>query len=270
MTTALIDGDLLVFQVCAAAEYGREPEEVDYEDVQRAIESKVWNVRKEAGCDDYRLFFTDGNYRHFITGDYKANRAGVWRPECLSSAVTFCKLFLKGESQKGLEADDLLAINQTEATVICTLDKDLLQVDGRHYRWPHASKDGYITDVVDGWRNLYYQGLIGDSTDGIIGCGKRTTAVYKSGAKKGQEYTRRVGVTPKPAKALIDSCDTEEQAIKAVKSEYRKVFEDCRWCAKFFQQMRLVHMVREFDGTYAKLYGGDWMNPATGEWRMDG
>jgi len=267
MTTALIDGDLLVFQICAAAEYGRMPDEVDLEDVQRAIESKVFNVRKAAGCDDYRLFFTDGNYRHFITGDYKANREGVWRPECLAPSITFAKLFLGGESHKGLEADDLMAINQTDDTVICTLDKDLRQVDGKHYRWSHASKPDELVEVREGWRSLYYQGLIGDSTDGIIGCGKRTSLVYKSGAKKGQTYTKRVGVTPKQAQALIDSCSTEDEAEAIVEFEYNKLFQSK---AKFIQQMRLVHMVREFDGTYAKLYGDEWMNPATGEWRLDG
>lgn len=264
--TALIDGDLLVFQICAAAEYGRMPDEVDLEDVQRAIECKVWNVREAAGCDSYRLFFTKGNYRHFIASDYKSNRRDSWRPDCLKPSVAFCELFLGGESYEGLEADDLMAIYQTEDTVICTLDKDLRQVDGWHFRWANQGKEPELTYVTDGWRSLYYQGLTGDSTDGIIGCGKRQELVYKSGAKRGFTYNKRVGIGPKQAKALIDACKNEEQAIATVMHEYNKLFGKSS-PSKFMQQMRLVHMVRELEDGYAKLYGDEWMNPSTGEWK---
>ena len=270
MTTALIDGDLMIFQVCAAAEYGIEPDDVDLDDVCRSIESRAFNIMKASGADSKRIFLTKGNYRHFITGDYKANREGVWRPECLKHAMSFAEAFMDAEYQQGLEADDLLAINQTEDTIICTLDKDLKQVDGRHYRWAHGNKDEEFANVTEGWRSLYYQGLIGDSTDGIIGCGKRVTQVYKTGAKAGQEYERRKGIGPKQAEAIINECKTEKQAFEAVLDQYYSTFGKSAGIQRFYQQMRLVHMVREFDGAYAKLYGDVWMNPATGEMRLDG
>lgn len=270
MSTALIDGDLLVFQICAAAEYGRMPDEVNLEEVYRGIESKVFNVMNGAGCTDFRLFFSEGNFRHFIAGDYKSNRANNWRPECLKDAVTFSKLFLNGETQYGLEADDLLTINDG---VICTIDKDAKQKDGEHYRWEYTSHGRVIPaerfQVTEGWRSLYYQGLIGDSTDGIIGCGRKEASVYKSGAKKGQSYERRKGVGPKEAEAIIQDCSSEKEAVEAVFSQYAKIFP-VNPQVKMTQQMNLVHMIREFDGTYAKLWHGEWMNPATGTYRMDG
>jgi len=37
------------------------------------------------------------------------------------------------EARQGLEADDEMAIYQTDDTIIVSLDKDLLQVPGKHF-----------------------------------------------------------------------------------------------------------------------------------------
>lgn len=69
--------------------------------------------------------------------------------------------------------------------------------------------------------NLYYQMLVGDlQTDNIMGCGSYKTLVYKSGKKKGQEYTKRVGIGPAKAKKILEGCTTEEEMYEAVWVNY--------------------------------------------------
>ena len=61
------------------------------------------------------------------------------------------------------------------STVICSIDKDLLQVPGLHYNWVHDRSErndtnGKVSVSEDvGLRKLYQQVLTGDSTDAILG-----------------------------------------------------------------------------------------------------
>lgn len=68
----------------------------------------------------------------------------------------------------GYEADDALGMNQTEGAVICSIDKDLLQIPGQHYNFVK----GLWTEIteLDGWFNFYVQLLVGDTSDNIPGC----------------------------------------------------------------------------------------------------
>ena len=270
---ALIDGDLLFHSIAAAAEYGNDPDDVDLEEVYHSMEVRASNVMIDAGCTHRRIFLTKSNFRYWIAGDYKANRKDSWRPECLKHVMNYAEMFMGAETFQGLEADDLLAINQKENTVICTIDKDLQQIDGRHYRWAYLGKESESFTVTEGWRKFYVQLLIGDATDGIIGCGVKKTLIYKSGAKVGQEYQRRSGVGEKAAEQLIATCSSEAQALDVCMKEYGKVFGD-KALGKLIQQARLLHMIREMDGDYAKMWtpfdtNAEWLNVKTGVW-LDG
>ena len=69
-----------------------------------------------------------------------------------------------------LEADDALAITHVynpNNTVVCSLDKDLLQVPGKHYRWKDQQK--IIINEYTGAYNLFIQMLMGDRIDNIPG-----------------------------------------------------------------------------------------------------
>ena len=79
----------------------------------------------------------------------------------------------------GVEADDLLASEQTTDTVICTTDKDLDQVVGAHFNW--VKDEMYYVDEVEAEKFLWTQMLTGDSTDnirGIPGLGKVKAKKY--------------------------------------------------------------------------------------------
>ena len=56
---------------------------------------------------------------------------------------------------------------ETMTTVICSIDKDLLQIPGRHYNF--VKKVHTVQTYEDGLKHLYMQSLIGDKSDNIIG-----------------------------------------------------------------------------------------------------
>lgn len=272
MLTANIDMDYVIHCVCAAAEYGKDPDDIDMESVFYSIEKKCLDIMREANCESKRLFITKGNFRHFLIGDYKGNRKDTWRPSILGEARDYCELFMGCESLLGLEADDLLKLEQTKDTVLCTVDKDLDQVDGLHLGIKTQHRDWELYTVEEGWRKFYHQLLIGDSTDNILGCATRIQAVWKSGAKAGQTYMKRKGVGEKYAKHLLKDLN-EDDCKLACKEEYQKLFGDM-WQGKMEQQARLVYMVDEIEDGYARLWTYDnrpvWMNPSTGEYRLEG
>jgi 5'-3' exonuclease len=75
----------------------------------------------------------------------------------------------------GLEADDSLGINQTDDTIICSLDKDLLMIPGKHFQWAISGKnwekpDTFIDQTyADGMKLFYEQCIKGDTSDNIKG-----------------------------------------------------------------------------------------------------
>jgi 5'-3' exonuclease len=70
----------------------------------------------------------------------------------------------------GFEADDELGVQQDKvglSTVICSIDKDLKQVPGRHYNF--VKKEASVVTEEEGKKFLYLQSLIGDRSDNIVG-----------------------------------------------------------------------------------------------------
>ena len=111
------------------------------------------------------------NFRHEIavTKPYKGNRSSSSKPyyyDMLRSAI--CEWF-NGEIVDWIEADDRIAIEATadnEATIV-GIDKDLLQIPGRHYNYDK----GQFLQISDneGWYNFFTQVLTGDPGDNIPG-----------------------------------------------------------------------------------------------------
>ena len=134
----LIDGDLLVFSSCAAVEYGRSPEEYTLQEILTNIEGRIQAMKRRLKARKVRVFFTaKDNFRYKIMDEYKANRIGAWLPESLDAAKSHISVMYDGECEPGLEADDLMGIySKTDgSTIIATIDKDIPQINGTHYRW---------------------------------------------------------------------------------------------------------------------------------------
>jgi 5'-3' exonuclease len=167
---ALIDQDLLCYRCAASAEND------DLNIALYRIDELLDNILNKTGATSYRAFLTGpNNFRKQIYPEYKANRISP-KPKHLRDLQDYSLEKLSAEfAPEFLEADDALAIYQTEDTIICSLDKDLLQVPGKHFSWEINGKgwtrpDTFLEQTeLEGLRLFYKQCLKGDTSDNVKG-----------------------------------------------------------------------------------------------------
>lgn len=193
MAIALIDADLVAFR-CAATVQEYEPVDVAI----YRVDVLMRQILEATESEQYKSFLTGrGNFRKVINTEYKANRKDKEPPHYLQD----CREYLINEwnavVSNGIEADDLLGIEQTDETVVCSLDKDLLMIPGVHFNW---NKLEYThVDQVIGLRTFYKQMLIGDRSDNIFGVDK---------------------IGPVKAAKFIDHLETEQEMFDTVLGLY--------------------------------------------------
>ena len=160
---ALIDGDVLVYRIGFASEktlywidYGDGIEvsfrsakearewgvirdtEIDSMPLSFAIEllnNTIDKILEDTKSDEYTLYLTGkGNFREGVakTIPYKGNRSGK-KPVHYQALRDYMIDELDAVLVEGQEADDEIASSQTRDTVICSIDKDLWMVPGKHY-----------------------------------------------------------------------------------------------------------------------------------------
>jgi len=105
-------------------------------------------------------------------------------------------------------------------------------------------------DNNDGLNWFFKQMLTGDDTDHILGCAKRITRKYKSGAKIGLPYKQRVGVGPKEADAILEGLSLDDQWC-AVGLHYAIHTDDPE--ARMQEDGSLLWMMRK-EGDHFDLY----------------
>lgn len=152
-----------------------------------------------------------------------------------------CKLAI------GIEADDAMAMDQRENTIICSRDKDLRQVEGWHYSWPCGKQLAIGPMLVDklgsisigkgkilgtGLKFFYSQIITGDPVDNIPGL---------------------PGYGPVKAYNLLHDCNSERELYEVVQTCYKIVYgED--WEKELREQANLVWMVRDMNGEEPVMY----------------
>jgi len=161
---ALIDGDIIVYRGAASAE-----EEEAWVALARA-DQMIQDILADTGATSYNVYLTGtDNFRREIAPSYKANRPDS-RPKHWEAVREFLVTHHKAQMCNGYEADDEMGIQQdkkTMSTVICSIDKDLFQIPGRHYNF--VKKVHNVVTPENGLKFLYMQSLIGDRSDNIIG-----------------------------------------------------------------------------------------------------
>lgn len=191
MTIALIDGDICAYRCAASAE--NESEDVAI----LRTDSLMRDILAETDSSEFRAFLSDSiTFRNEIYPWYKANRVQP-KPRHLKACKAFLVNEWKAESEEKLEADDLMGINQTKDTIICSIDKDLLQITGAHYNF--VKKEFYNITDQSGRYSFWYQMLVGDRSDNIDGV---------------------KGIGPKTAQKILEGCLTEEQYFDTVRNVY--------------------------------------------------
>mgnify|MGYP006276206149 CR=1 FL=1 len=161
---ALIDGDIVVYRAAASAQ------EEEQWIAQARADQMIQDILADTDASSYSVYLTgSNNFRRELTPSYKANRPDE-RPEHWQAVREFLVTQHKAEICDGYEADDEMGIQQdkeTMTTVICSIDKDLLQIPGRHYNF--VKKVHTVQTYEDGLKHLYMQSLVGDKSDNIIG-----------------------------------------------------------------------------------------------------
>lgn len=163
MICSLIDGDLVAYR-CAATV----PEDVEKDVAFYRMDVLIQQIIEATDATQYRVFLTGkNNFRKKINPEYKANRKDTVPPVYLQD----CRQYLVDNHyaviSDGCEADDLLGISQNKDTIICSLDKDLRMIPGRHYNWTKVELDS--VNKQDGLRHFYKQMLAGDRSDNVFG-----------------------------------------------------------------------------------------------------
>ena len=189
---ALIDGDIVAYRVACTLQ---EDDAADF--AYARTEDLVDQIIVNSEADSFRIFLTGkDNFRYTIYPEYKAHRPKE-KPHWLQPIREYLVANFNAEVVNGQEADDALGINQTGDSIICSIDKDLLQIPGRHYNFV---KDEFTeVDEFQGIHHFYMQCLMGDRSDNIKGIPK---------------------VGPKNAEKILAGKLTEKELFDAVRDAY--------------------------------------------------
>lgn len=181
MTTALIDADILAYQAAAGAEVPTKWDEdlwtlhASEEDAQNRFKDHLFSIVEKVEASSFVLVFSDSrNWRKEVLPTYKANRSDVRKPMLLRVVGKWAMSQFPFELWENLEGDDVMGILATSKkykpgqTVICSLDKDLKTIPGRHYNFGKDEHFNIDLEQANYWH--MFQTLTGDSTDGYSGC----------------------------------------------------------------------------------------------------
>lgn len=205
----LIDGDIIAYRVL----FSKDAETLG--SMYSIVETYINNIITNADPDikRYKVYLTGkGNFRDDIavTVPYKGNRPSE-RPEGLEDIRQYILLMHPSELVEGQEADDKIAIEATlrgEACVVCSIDKDLDQIPGKHFNF--VKNIQYSISPQQGLLNFYCQILTGDRVDNIVGL---------------------KGVGPKTALKALKDCKTELEMYQKCLEMYedeQRVIENAR------------------------------------------
>jgi len=223
MTKALIDGDIICYSIAFAAK----DEPVEY--VLSTVKRFLKNTTEKAGCDEYQVYLTgENNFRIDIAKHkpYKGNRKQE-KPDYYQTIRDYLTIEQDAIIHDGIEADDALGLDQTDTSVICTIDKDLRMIPGHHYNWNKEWLDEVTQEEGD--RFFMEQWLSGDATDNIAGV---------------------KGIGPKKAQVALEDCTTLHQMHEVVKD----IFFDKGHSAEYMEEMgHLIFIQRKDALTYKVL-----------------
>ena len=176
MTTLLIDGDIMLYQIAAKCEVATQWEEglwtlhSDENEGIKLVNEELERLQENLQADKYIICLTGNkNFRKIIFPEYKANRLGKRKPLILGALRAYVIEQHRTMCEDNLEADDLLGLlsQKTKNCIIVSSDKDMKTVPCT------LSVDGEETIKISKEQaqlNFYTQCLTGDATDNYGGC----------------------------------------------------------------------------------------------------
>lgn len=234
MKTAIIDADSLAFQSSRDT----------LEESIQVLDDRIFNILDKTECTDYISFVSIPPYfRHKVSNEYKSNRKTKSPLKWLKTLKWYMVEKHNAISIKGIEADDSCSIimNNLEAfgltkdtAVLAAIDKDVLKtIPGRHFNYRYSTdKLGIVsfgkfveTSEHDAARFIWYQLLIGDSVDGIVGV---------------------KGIGEKGAAKLLDHISTNDLP-STILNVYIEHYGNRNGINNFHTNYNLVYMLKTFD-----------------------
>jgi 5'-3' exonuclease len=219
---ALIDGDSLPYKMGYVAEKENLPLIAALDLLDKVTKA----IFKDSSAKKYILFLSGAtNFRNEVAtiNQYKGNRKKE-KPLYFKDIRIHLKENYNTFYVNGAEADDAVSVYQTiykDKSIICSDDKDLLQVPGYHFNL--RTKEIKTIDEIEAHYRVYHQLLTGDSTDNI----------------KGIE-----GIGPAKAKKILAEVEPIDYKIECLKQYVNKYGNiGIEYCKETF---RLVYMMREF------------------------
>lgn len=208
---SLLDMDLIAYRTAASVENG------SLEIGVYRVNDLVSRILQAVGATEHEGYLSGAsNYRKTIDPEYKSNRKDIQRPKFLEPLREHLITEWQAHVTDNIEADDAIAIAATKyfkegvPFTVCSLDKDLKQIPGKHYRWEFAGtssgktwvkpEEHFFVSPLDGLKFFYRQLLIGDTSDNVKG-------VHRIGKVK--------------ASAFIDHLETEEEMYEVCRSLYQ-------------------------------------------------
>lgn len=179
MTTALIDGDVLIFRAAAQAErvfdWGEDLWTIaaDLNEAKQHLDGMVREIQDSLRAVDVVMAVSDRrNFRKSIDPAYKSNRRE-------RKPLVFYALRDWAVSERGavrmpsLEGDDVLGIEATSGyladPVVVTIDKDLKGIPGHHYNPDKPERGVYYVSEAEAFQWHLIQTMAGDAADGYSG-----------------------------------------------------------------------------------------------------
>lgn len=203
----LIDADILVYRTGYASENDAEKFAI------WRLENTIKTILRDCNTQDYELFLSDSNDNNFRTKLFPLYKKNRIQPKprhytALSNRITDYPSITVAQ---GMEADDAIGIEANrlgDDAIIASIDKDLLQLSGRHYNWVNGV--WRTIREPEGRYRFYKQLLTGDVVDNIT-------------AKVGLSCP---GVGEAKAAAYLEGCESEEDYKKSTWEVYKKYCVD--------------------------------------------
>lgn len=251
---ALIDGDILVYESCFAAQSAYKQasgtdDTVDFQSVENSMIQRLDQILLGAECDSYVLYITEGRtfrYDVAFTKPYKGTRHAD-KPYHYANLRAVVKALYPCKVVTHLEADDQLAIDalaDPDNTVLCSRDKDLRQVTGATvYSWELGNQPSFGPTKIErigsvdskgkgtGFAFFMAQMVMGDSADNVPGI---------------------TGMGPAAAHAILspiveDEELTEDEKVAAMKAAVTTAYQRCYaedYDVVYEEQATLLWMLR--------------------------
>lgn len=218
----LVDSDILCYRVGFASNNEAESQALTTLDgfiADLMMEDPIVDVM------EFEFYLTGKtNFRNDIavTRTYKGNRKSE-KPVHLQALRNHLVEVWGAVVSEGNEADDILAIRQTELgddSIIISLDKDLDMVKGWHYNF--VKRDKYYITAEQGMLNFYTQILTGDKVDNIQG-------VYRCGPKKAEKILQDCKTELDMWEAVVEAHGSEERALEDARLLWMQTKEGELW-----------------------------------------